>query len=151
MSVTDIIIFQKALQSAVKVPGTGKTPTGQKATVQDAKKQLSLVEPRAVFGREMKNMAMARITQEGTALHSFFELHRFKGHLAPLSHQAADVQTPVGVQVVHHPIIMGHAWQVLIRPLEMCDEIGGLPGCPDCPRIVARRHPQGTLHHPSSM
>jgi hypothetical protein len=38
MSVTEIIVFQKALQAAVKVLGTGKTPTGQKATVQDAKK-----------------------------------------------------------------------------------------------------------------
>src|SRR2546428_8819292 len=153
MSVTDIIILKKAPQSAVKVLGPGKTPTGQKATVQDAKKQLSLVEPRAVFGREMKNMAMARITQEGTALHSFFELHRFKGHLAPLSHQAADVQTPVGVQVVHHPIIMGHAWQVLIRPLDMRHEIVGLPDAPDGPRTEARRtgpalhqHPRATRH-----
>src|SRR5437870_13576255 len=108
MSVTDIIIFQKALQSAVKVLGTGKTPTGQKATVQDTKKQLSLVEPRAVFGRAMKDMAVAWITQEGTALHTCFELLRFKGYLAPPSHQAADVQTPVGVQVVHDPIITLH-------------------------------------------
>jgi len=38
-------------------------------------------------------MAVAWITQEGAALPTFFELLRFKGHLAPPSHQAADVQT----------------------------------------------------------
>src|SRR5215813_6049309 len=97
MSVTGIIVFQKPLQAAVKVFGTGKTPTGQKATVHDTKKQLRLIEPRTVFGREMKNMAVAWITQEGTALRPCLELCRFKGPLAPLRHQTADVQTPVGV------------------------------------------------------
>src|SRR5216683_4025645 len=94
MGVTDSIVFQKALQLALKVLGARKTPTGQKATVQDTKKQLSLVEPRAMFWREMKDMAVAWITQKGPALHTFFELLRLKGHLAPLSHQATDVQTP---------------------------------------------------------
>ena len=83
MGVTAIIVFQKALQAAVKILGAGKTPTGQKATVQNTKKQLRLVEPRAVFGREMKDMAVTWITQEGPALRTFFELLRFKGHLAP--------------------------------------------------------------------
>ena len=59
MGVTGIVIFQKALQAAVKVLGTGKTATGQKATGQHAKKQLGLIEPRAVFRREMKDMAVA--------------------------------------------------------------------------------------------
>jgi hypothetical protein len=45
----------------------------------------------------MKDMAMAWITQKGAALRAFFELLRFKGHLAPPRHQVADVQTPVGV------------------------------------------------------
>src|SRR5215831_9396708 len=151
MSVTAIIVFQKALQSAVKVLGARKTSTGQKATVQNTKKQLSLVEPRAVFGREMKDMAVAWITQEDAALHTFFELLRFKGHLAPPSHQAADVQTPVGVKVVQDPIIPFHAWQMLRSPLEMRDEIGGLPGGPDGPSDVARRHRQGVDEHPCAM
>jgi hypothetical protein len=38
MGVTAIIVFQKALQAAVKILGAGKTPTGQKATVHDTKK-----------------------------------------------------------------------------------------------------------------
>src|SRR5712691_2495550 len=151
MGVTDIIVFQKALQSAVKVLSAGKTPTGQKATGQDTKKQLSLVEPRAVFWREMKDMAVAWITQKGSALHAFFELLRLTGHLAPPSHQATDVQTPVGVQVVHDPIITFHAWQVLISPLEMGHEIGGLTGGTDGPSELARGHRQGVDQHPRAM
>jgi hypothetical protein len=151
MGVTEIIVFQKALQAAVKILGAGKTPAGQKATVHDTKKQLSLVEPRAVFGREMKDMAVAWITQEGPALHTFFELRRFKGHLAPPSHQAANVQTPVGVQVVHDPIIPFHMWQDLIRPLEMRHEIGGLPGGSKGPSDVACGHCQGIDQYPRTM
>src|SRR5438270_14068207 len=99
----------------------------------------------------MKDMAVAWMTQEGTALHTCFELLGFKGYLAPPSHQAADVQTPVGVQVVHDPVITLHAWQVLIRPLEMRHEIGGLPGGPDGPSDVARGHRQGVDQHPRAM
>jgi hypothetical protein len=40
---------------------------------------------------------VAWVAQNRPALHTFFELVRFKGNLAPLSQQAADVQTPVGV------------------------------------------------------
>ena len=97
MGVTGIVIFQKALQAALKVLGTGKAATGQKATMQHAKEQLGLIEPRAVFRREMKDMPVAWVAQKRPALHTFFELVRCKGNLAPLRHQAADVQTPVGV------------------------------------------------------
>ena len=94
---TGIVICQKALQAACKVLGTGKTATGQKAAMEHAKAYLGLIEPRAMFRCEMKHMAVAGIGQKGPALRSGFELMGRKGHLAPPSHQAADVQTPVGV------------------------------------------------------
>jgi len=97
MGVTGIVLFQKTLQAALKVLGTGKATTGQKATMQHAKEQLGLIEPRAVFRREMKDMAVAWIAQKGSALRSLFELVGRKRHLAPARHQAADIQTPVGV------------------------------------------------------
>ena len=90
MGVTAIIVFQKALQAAVKILGAGKTPASQKATVHDTKKQLSLVEPRAVFGREMKDMAVAWITQEGPALPTFFS---FAGAKGTWHHRATRRQT----------------------------------------------------------
>jgi hypothetical protein len=97
MGVTGIVILQKALQAALKVLGTGKAATGQKATMQHTKEQLGLIEPRAVFRCAMKDMAVAWIAQKGPTLRSLFELVGLKRHPAPASHQAADVQTPVGV------------------------------------------------------
>jgi hypothetical protein len=97
MGVTGIVILQKALQAARKIRGTGKAATGQKATMQHTKEQLGLIEPRAMFRREMKDMAVAWIAQKGSALRSLFERVGLKRHLAPASHQAADIQTPVGV------------------------------------------------------
>src|SRR4030095_14709380 len=99
----------------------------------------------------MEDMAVAWITQEGPALHTFFELCRFKGHLAPPRHQATDVQTPVGVEVVHDPIITFHVGQGLRRPLEMRHEIGGLPGGPKGPSDVARGHGPRMEQHPRTM
>src|SRR5882724_3109274 len=93
MSVTGIVV----LQTALKVLGAAKAATGQKAAVQDPKKQLGLVEPRAVFRRKMKDMSVAGIAQKGPALRPLFQLLRFKRELAPPSHYAADVQTPMGI------------------------------------------------------
>ena len=97
MGVTGIVVLQKPLQTADKVFGTAKAATDQKATVQHAKEQLGLIEPRAMFRREMKDMPVAWIAQKGPALRSRFERVGGKGHLAPSGHQAADGQTPVGV------------------------------------------------------
>src|SRR5882724_158813 len=90
----------------------------------------------------MKDMAMAWITQKGPAFRSLFELLRCKGHLAPASHQAADSETPMGIQVVHHPIIALHAWQLFIGLLKMRHKVSGLTGGPDGPSHLARGHRQ---------
>ena len=86
----------------------------------------------------MKDMTVAGVAQKGPALWSLFELMGLKGHRAPVGHQAADVQTPVGVQVVHHPVITRHAGQALIRLLEMGHEIGGGAGASRCSRQSGR-------------
>jgi hypothetical protein len=52
MGVTGIIVLQKALQLDDKYLDAGKAAMGQKATMQDSKEQLSLIEPRAVFWRK---------------------------------------------------------------------------------------------------
>jgi hypothetical protein len=104
-----IIIVQKAHEAALKVLDALKATMGQEAALQDTKEQLGLVEPRAVLWCEMKDMTVAWVAQKRPALHTFFELVRFKGHLAPASDQATDVQAPVGIQVVHDPVVTLHA------------------------------------------
>src|SRR6266704_5364557 len=119
MGVTGIVILQKALQAACKVLGTGTTATGQKATLQDPTEQLGVIEPRAVFRCKMKDMAVAGIAQKSSALQSLVERVGLKRHLAPACDQAANVQTPGGIEVVHHPVITRHAGQALVRLLKM--------------------------------
>lgn len=148
---TEVIVLQQALPAAVQILGAGKTPTGQQAPVHDTKKQRSWVKPRAVFGRAMHDMAVACIPQEGPALPPLFALLRCKGPLAPPSQQAAHVQTPVGVQVVHDPVITFPGWQAVSRRLEMRHNISGRPGAPQGPSAAARRHGQGIAQPPRTM
>src|SRR5881397_980032 len=90
----------------------------------------------------MKDMTVAGITEKGSALHTLFQLVGLKGYLTPLRHQAADVQTPVSVQVVHHPIIALHTWQAVISLFEMHHKISRLAGGTHGPGQLACGHRQ---------
>ena len=91
---------------------------------------------------EMKDMTVAWSTEKGSALPTLFQLVRLKGDLTPPRHQAADVQTPVGVQVIHHPIIALHTWSALLRLFEMPHKIRRLAGGPHGPGQLACGHRQ---------
>ena len=108
MGVAGVIVFQEALQLGVKFGPTGKAPTGQKAALQDTKEEFGLIEPGAVFGGEMKHVPVRRITQKRPAFCLPGQLLGLKGHLAPPGHEAADLQAPVGVEIVHDPIVALH-------------------------------------------
>src|SRR6266566_1438136 len=90
----------------------------------------------------MKDMTVAWITEKGSPLPTLFERVGLKGSLTPPCHQAADVQTPVGVQVVHHPIIALHTWQAVISLCEMHHEIRRLAGGTHGPGQLACGHRQ---------
>ena len=62
---TPVIVLEKRLQAALKLSRTAETASDQKPTVSHPKGQFRLIEPRAVFGSEMKHMAVARVTQKG--------------------------------------------------------------------------------------
>ena len=74
-----------------------------------------------MFGRKVEDMRMAWIAQECPALHTLAQVLGDKGHLAPLSHHTADVQAPVGVEIIHHPVVTVHGWQLR-------DDIGQMGG-----------------------
>src|SRR6266853_2182758 len=69
-----------------------KKPTGQ-----DAKPQLHLIEPGAMFGGKVEHMLMARIAQEGTPLDTAVQLLCHTGYIPPLGDQTADIEAPVGI------------------------------------------------------
>jgi hypothetical protein len=97
MGVTGLVLLPTALQAACNVLSPGQTATGQKAPGHHAQAELGLIEPRAMFRGAMKAMPVAGIGPQGSALWACLERSRLKGSLAPLGHQAADGQTPVGV------------------------------------------------------
>src|SRR5260370_23390243 len=94
MGVTGIVVLQKPLQTADKVFGTAKAATDQKATVQHAKEQLGLIEPRAMFRREMKDMPVTCNAQKSPAVGSLLELLRLKMPAATAGHQPDDIHNP---------------------------------------------------------
>ena len=104
-----------------------------------------------MFGREMKDMPMAWITQKHSALGPRFQLLSLKRHLAPLGHQTADGQAPMGIQIVHNPGIPWHEWQALRHMLEMRDKVRRLPRGPQGPRNLPRGHSQRVDQHPGAM
>ena len=55
--------------------------------------------------REVEHQAVARVAQKRTPLHPSLEILGQQRHVAPLGHQPADLQAPVRVQIVHHPVI----------------------------------------------
>ena len=107
MGVVDVKIIDK---TGGKVCRRAEVPTFQKATRQDAKPQLDLIEPRPMFGRKMEHMLMRWVAQEGSSLHASEQGLGVTGEMAPRRHEAAHLQAPVGIEVIHHPVIALHLW-----------------------------------------
>jgi hypothetical protein len=137
MGVTGIVIVQQALPVAWKVLGTGKTATGYKATGQHTKASLGLMEPRAMLWCAMQDMPVAGIGQKGPTLRSSLERVGLKGSLAPPGHQVADLQTPGGGEVVHHPVRTLPPGPAMRRLVEMGHAISGRAGGPNGPGHLA--------------
>src|SRR5262249_25363468 len=105
MGVVDLEIIR---ETGFKILSRTEVGSLQKPAGEDAKPQLDLVEPGAVCGRKVEDMRMAWITQEGPALYPMAQVLGHKGHLAPLRHHTADVQAPVGVEIIHYPVVTLH-------------------------------------------
>ena len=104
-----------------------------------------------MFGCEVKDMLMARITQECTALHPSAQVLGNKGHLAPLGHHPTDVETPVGVEVIDHPIVTLHLGQLRDDIGQVGGEIGTGTCWPQIPYDLPRGHHKRGNQHPCAM
>jgi hypothetical protein len=93
-----------------------------------------------MFGRKVEDMLMAWIAQECSALHTLAQVLGHQGPLAPLSHHTADVKAPVGIEMIHHPVIPVHVWQLLDDMDEMGGEIGTGAGRAQIPNDLPRRY-----------
>ena len=118
MGVRDL---KRVTQTGCKVLGGTAVAPFQKTPRQDAQPQLHLVEPGAMCGLKVEHMRMARIAQERPPLHPAAQVLGNKGHLAPLGDQTADCEAPVGIEIIHHPVVALHLRELL-------DDVGQMRG-----------------------
>lgn len=105
-----VVHIQVIKQLRLKVVDRTKVPALEKTASQHPKPSFDLIEPRPMFGREMQYMLMRRIAQERAPLHPSLESLGDEGEIAPRCHDAADLQAPVRMEIVDHPVIVLHGW-----------------------------------------
>src|SRR4030095_11887292 len=74
-----------------------------------------------MFGSKVEDMCMGRIAQEGTPLYAAAQVLRHTGHVAPLGDHTANLEAPVGLEILHHPVVALHGRELL-------DDVGQMRG-----------------------
>ena len=92
---------------------------------------------------KVEDMRVGRITQERAALHAALQGLRALGDVAPLGDEPADLQAPVGIEIIDHPIIALHRGQLLHDVPQMGGPIHTGAGLPEMPHKLARRDDEG--------
>jgi hypothetical protein len=99
-----VVVVQVRSQACDEFLGRGEVAALEPATRQRAKPQFDLVEPRAVFGREVEHMLVFGVRQEGTSLLAGVQVAVVERQAVQPSHEFANVEAPVCVQVVEGPM-----------------------------------------------
>ena len=103
-----VVNLKRVTQTGCKLLGRTDIASFQKLTGQDATPQRNLIEPGAMFGRKVEHMLMSRVAQKGPSLPASAQILGDKGPLAPLGDQTAEVEAPVGIAIIHHPVVTVH-------------------------------------------
>jgi hypothetical protein len=127
MSLMGVIDLKVVTQTGFKVLSGTEIAAFKKATRQDTKPQLHLVEPGAMFRGKVKHMLMAWIAEESPSLCASTQVLSHKGYLAPLGYQTAQVEAPVSIEIIHHPVVTVHLWQLRDHMAQMGDKISAGP------------------------
>jgi len=101
---TSVVVVQVLGQACDEFLGRCEVAAFQEATSQGAEPQFDLVEPRAVLGCEVEEVLVIGIGQERAPLLAGAQVWFVKRQAVQLSHELANVQTPVRVQVVEDPM-----------------------------------------------
>jgi hypothetical protein len=102
-------------------------------------------------GRKMQHMLMGRIAEERPPLSPAAQLRGDKGDVAPLGDETAHVQAPVGVEIIHHPVIAGHSGQLVDNVGQMGGKIGTSARRAQIPHDVPRGHHERGKQHACPM
>ena len=99
-----VVVVQVRGQACDEFLGRCEVAAFQEATSQGAEPQFDLVEPRAVLGREVEHVLVIGIGQEGTSLRAGAQVFFVERQAVQSRHEFANVQAPMGVQVVEDPM-----------------------------------------------
>ena len=135
-----VIDFQMVIETGFKVFSRTEVASFQKSTCQDAKPQLHLIEPGAMLGRKVKHMLMGRIAEERTPLCAAVQSLGGEGDRTPLGHETADIQTPMGIEIIDNPIVALHRGQLVDDVGQMGGPIRTGAGLAQIPHELSRRH-----------
>ena len=104
VSAVSVVVVQVRGQACDEFLGRCEVAAFQEATSQGAEPQFDLVEPRAVLGREVEDVLVIGIGQEGTPLLAGAQVFLVERQAVEFRQEFADVQAPMGVQVVEDPM-----------------------------------------------
>src|SRR5438094_8393888 len=96
-----------------------------------------------MFGRKMEYMRMRWVTQEGAPLHAAGQALGGKGEMAPRGHEAADLQAPVGIEMIDDPIIADHGGELPVDVGQMRRKVLTGAGQAKMPQQLAGWHHKG--------
>jgi hypothetical protein len=96
-----------------------------------------------MLGRKVKDMRMGRIAAECAPLDAALQVLGAKGDRTPLGHETADGQAPVGVEIIHHPIVALHRGQLVDDVGQRGSPIRTGTGLAQIPYEVSCRHHDG--------
>lgn len=104
-----------------------------------------------MLGRKMKHMRMPRVAQKSPPLLTSAQVLGQKGHPAPLGNHTADVQTPVRVEIINHPIVALHSGQLLDDMGQMGRKIGAGSGLAQIPHDLPRWYHKRSKQRPCAV
>ena len=66
-----------------------------------------------MLGRTVQDMLRGRIVEERPPLGASMQGLGDHGDRTPWGHETADLATPVGIEIIHHPIVALHSGQLV--------------------------------------
>jgi len=104
MSATSVVVVQVRGQTCDEFLGRCEVAAFQEATGQGAEPQFDLVEPRTVLGREVEDMLVIGIGQEGASLFAVAQFFLVERQAVEFRQEFANLQAPMGIQVIEDPM-----------------------------------------------
>lgn len=104
MSAMSIVVVQVRSQAGDEFLGRCEVAAFEEATSQGAEPQFDLVEPGTVLGGEVEDMLVFGIGQEGASLLAVAQVFFVEGQAVEFGEEFANLQAPMGVQVVEDPM-----------------------------------------------